>query len=225
MTRSPDSLIPSAAEQSEVEKRDDKAFKCRQEGEANLRAATEVNAGTASLTPPVIMPIQLELFPGRACSPQAKPATIRSTAGTKPNHRDGVWGGGPQRQIIQLTGETLLGPAEKPPAGREAYKSRTRKRRNEAGQGVGSGHSTVETRDNLVEGRAATSSSGRNRERHPDCPRKGRLNPGPVKPGAQRPRDSTMPANCDGRYTEWPSSNPKGGSHFSTIRSGGRTSC
>ena len=156
MTRSPDSLIHSAAEQSEVEKRDDKAFKCRQEGEANLRAATEVNAGTASLTPPVITPIQLELFPGRACSPEAKPATIRSTARTKSNRRDGVWGGGTQRQIIQLTGETLLGPAEKPPAGREAYKRRTRKRRNEAGQGVGSGHSTVEALDNRVEGRAAT---------------------------------------------------------------------
>ena len=103
MTRSPDSLVSSTAEQSEVEKRDDKAFKCRQEGEANLRAATEVNAGTASLTPPVIMPIQLELFPGRACSPETKPDTIRSTAGTNPNRRDGVWGGGTQRQIIQLT--------------------------------------------------------------------------------------------------------------------------
>jgi len=156
MTRSPDSLVSSTAEQSEVEKRDDKAFKCRQEGEANLRAATEVNAGTASLTPPVITPIQLELFPGRACSPETKPDTIRSTAGTNPNRRDGVWGGGTQRQIIQLTGETLFGPAEKPLAGREAYKSRTRKRRNEAGQGVGSGHSTVEARDNRAEGRAAT---------------------------------------------------------------------
>ncbi len=40
MTRSPDSLIPSGAEQSALEKRDDKAFTCRQEGEANLRAAT-----------------------------------------------------------------------------------------------------------------------------------------------------------------------------------------
>jgi hypothetical protein len=54
------------------------------------------------------------------------------------------------------------------------------------------------------------SSSERNRERPPDCPRKGRLNPGPVKPGAKRPRDSTMPANCNGRYTEWPSNNRKG---------------
>jgi hypothetical protein len=44
MTRSPDSLVSSAAEQSATEKRDDKAFTCRQGGEANLRAATEVNA-------------------------------------------------------------------------------------------------------------------------------------------------------------------------------------
>ena len=69
------------------------------------------------------------------------------------------------------------------------------------------------------------SSSDRNRERQPDCSRKGRLNLGPVKLGAKRPRDSTMPANCNGRYTEWPSNNRKGGSRFSTIRSVGRTSC
>jgi hypothetical protein len=69
------------------------------------------------------------------------------------------------------------------------------------------------------------SSSERNRERLPDCPRKGRLNPGPVKPGAKRPRDSIMPANCNGRYTEWPSNNLTGGSHFSTIRFVDETSC
>ena len=80
MTRSPDSLIPSGAGQPAPEKRDDKAFSCRQEGEANLRAATQVNAVSASSTPPAITPIQLDLFPGRACVPKAKPATIRSTA-------------------------------------------------------------------------------------------------------------------------------------------------
>ena len=69
------------------------------------------------------------------------------------------------------------------------------------------------------------SSGERNSKRQPDCPRKGRLNPGPVKPGAKRPRDLTMPANCNVRYTEWPSSNRKGGSHFSTIRFVGRTFC
>ena len=67
MTRSPDSQIPSDAGQPAAEKRDDKAFNCRQEGEANLRAVTEVNVASASLTPPVITPIQLDLFPGRAC--------------------------------------------------------------------------------------------------------------------------------------------------------------
>jgi RNA-directed DNA polymerase len=156
MTRSPDSLVSSAAEQSATEKRDDKAFKCRQEGEANLRAATEVNAVSASTTPPVSRPIQLELFPGRACVPEAKPATIRSTARMEPNRRDGVSGGSTQRQTIQLTGETLFGPAEETSAGREAYKGRTRKRGNEAGQGVGGGHSTDELRENRGEGRAAT---------------------------------------------------------------------
>ena len=64
MTRSPDSLIPSDAGQPASEKRDDKAFNCRQEGEANLRAATQVNVVSASLTPPAITPIQLDLFPG-----------------------------------------------------------------------------------------------------------------------------------------------------------------
>ena len=156
MTRSPDSLVSSVAEQSATEKRDDKAFTCRQGGEANLRAATEVNAVTASTTPPVSRPTQLELFPGRACVPKAKPATIRSTARMEPNRRDGVSGGSTQRQTIQLTGETLIGPAEETPTGREAYKGRTRKRGNEAGQGVGGGHSTDELRDNRREGRAAT---------------------------------------------------------------------
>src|SRR6266851_2613680 len=102
MTRSPDSLVSSAAEQSATEKRDDKAFTCRQGGEANLRAATEVNAVTASTTPPVSRPTQLELFPGRACVPKAKPATIRNTARMEPNRRDGVSGGSTQRQTIRF---------------------------------------------------------------------------------------------------------------------------
>jgi hypothetical protein len=69
------------------------------------------------------------------------------------------------------------------------------------------------------------SSSERNRERLPDCAREGTLNPGPVKPSAKRPRDSNKPANCNERYTEQPSSNQKGGSHFSTTRYAGRTFC
>jgi len=156
MTRSPDSQIPSAAEQSAAEKRDEQAFSDRQEGEANLRAATQLNAVSASLTPPAIMPIQLDLFPGRACVLEVKPATIRSTAREEPNRRDGVSGGSTQRQNIKLTGETLFGPAEKFPTGREAHKGGTRKRCSEAGQGVGGGRSTDETRDNRAEGRAAT---------------------------------------------------------------------
>src|ERR1700674_3026286 len=41
MTRSPDSLVSFAVGQPAVEKRDDKAFICWQEGEANLRAAIQ----------------------------------------------------------------------------------------------------------------------------------------------------------------------------------------
>src|SRR5271170_4238219 len=103
MTRSPDSLIPSVAGQPAAEKRDDKAFNCRQEGEANLRAATEVNVVSALTTPPAITPIQLELFPGRACSLKAKPATARSTARMEPSRRDGVQDGSTQKEHIKLT--------------------------------------------------------------------------------------------------------------------------
>ena len=69
------------------------------------------------------------------------------------------------------------------------------------------------------------SSSERNRERLPDCPREGRLNPGGSQRSAKRPSDFRKPANCNGRYTERQSNNLKGGSHFSTIRFVGRTSC
>jgi len=157
MTRSPDSLVPSDSGQPEPEKRDDKALTCWQEGEANLRAATEVNAVTASSNPPAITPIQLDLFPGRACPLEAKPATDRDIAKTNPARRDGVEGGGTQRQRISTTGETLFGPAEATPSGREAYKGETRKRSNDAEQGVGGGRTTDEPRENRGEGRAATS--------------------------------------------------------------------
>jgi RNA-directed DNA polymerase len=158
MARSPDSQIPSGAGQPATEKRDDKAFKCRQEGEANLRAATQVNVVSASSALPAIKPIQLDLIPGRASLSKAKPVTVRKhwkQARRRPNRRDGVQGGGTQRQHIQSTGETLFGPLEATPSGRAAYKGRTRKRRNEAGWGVGGGHSTDELWDNQREGRAA----------------------------------------------------------------------
>src|SRR5579863_3256545 len=177
MTRSPDSLVSSGAEQSATEKRDDKAFTCRQGGEANLRAATEVNAVTASTTPPVSRPTQLELFPGRACVPEAKPATIRNTARMGPNRRDGVSGGSTQRQTIQLTGETLFGPAEETSRGREAHKGRTRKRGNEAGQGVGGGRSTDELRENRSEGRAATFIRRTKQEKAAGLPPQGKAQP------------------------------------------------
>jgi len=177
MTRSPDSLVSSAAEQSATEKRDDEAFTCRQGGEANLRAATEVNAVSASTTPPVSRPTQLELFPGRACVPKAKPATIRNTARMEPNRRDGVSGGSTQRQTIQLTGETLFGPVEETSRGREAYKGRTRKRGNEARQGVGGGRSTDELRENRREGRAATFIRRRKQGKAAGLPPQGKAQP------------------------------------------------
>src|SRR5436190_9032506 len=179
MTRSSDSLVPSASGQPDPEKRDDKALTSWQEGEANLRAATEVNAVSASLYPPAITPILLELFPGRACPLEAKPATDRNAARVNPDRRDGVEGGGTQRQRISTTGETLFGPAEATPSGREAYKGDPRKRSNDAAQGVGGGHSTGERRENRGEG-PPLPSFVQGWERQPDCPRKGGLNPGPV---------------------------------------------
>ena len=122
-----------------------------------MRAAIEVNAVSASSYPPAIMPIQLDLFPGRACPLEAKPATDRSTARSNPARRGGVEGGSTQRQRISTAGETLFGPVEATSSGREAYKGRTRKRSIDAEQGVGGGRSTGEARETRVEGRAATS--------------------------------------------------------------------
>jgi RNA-directed DNA polymerase len=157
MARSPDSLTSFVEGQLSAKKRGDKASK-RQGGEANLQAATQVNAVAASSIPPTGEPIQLEIFPGRACPPEAKPATNREqiTASAQPICRDGVQGGGMQRKRIKITGETRLGLAGKVTASREAYKGDPRNCRNDAEPGVGGGHSTEETWENQMEGRPAT---------------------------------------------------------------------
>jgi len=161
MDRSPDSLIPPVEGQLSAGKRDDQALTCRQEGEAKSRAATQVNAVSASSTPPTSRPAQLELFPGRASPPAAKPATGRGPTITSATCRDGVEGGGTRRRPAKITGETLFGPTtadeHPPPVGREAHKGQTRKRRNEAEQGDGGGRSTEELREKRREGRAAAS--------------------------------------------------------------------
>jgi hypothetical protein len=54
----------------------------------------------------------------------------RNAARVSPARRDGVEGGGTQRQRISTAGETLFGPAEATPSGREAYKGETQKRSN-----------------------------------------------------------------------------------------------
>ncbi len=187
MTRSPDSQIPSADEQSSVEKWDDKVSNDRMGGEANARAATQVNAVSASSIPPASKPIQLELFPGRACPLKAKPATRRKRARRRPTGRDGVQGGGTRRKRSKITGETLFGLAEEfcgtESAGRDAYKGSPRKRRNDAEQGVGGGHSTVETRDNRVEGRTATSTKRAKRGKAAGLPPRGKA---PSRPKTRR---------------------------------------
>jgi hypothetical protein len=187
MTHSPDSLVPSGSGQPELEKRDDKALTCRKGGEANLWAATEVNAVTASSYPPAIMPTQLEFFPGRACPLEAKPDMDRNQARRNSVHRHGVEGGGTQRQRISTTGETLFGPAEATPPGREAYKGETRKRRNDAEQGVGGGHSTDEPRENRGEGRAATSIIRPMLEKAAGLPPQGKASPRPNRAKRKAP--------------------------------------
>lgn len=90
MTRSPDSLIPSGVKQLAVEKREDKAFSCRQEGKANLQAAIQVNVVSASSIPPVSRPTQLDLFLGASLCPQGEACHDWNKARVKPNRRDDV---------------------------------------------------------------------------------------------------------------------------------------
>lgn len=174
MVHSPDSLIPSLEGQPTIEKRDDKATVRRRGGEANARAATQVNAVTASSTPPTSKPIQLELFSGRACLLEAKPA-ITWIEVNKPGSRDGVQGGGTRRKRIKITGETLPGLAQE--ASREAHKGKPRKRRNEARQGVGDGHSTAETRESRGKGRAVTSIKRTKKGKTTGLPPRGKAQP------------------------------------------------
>ena len=156
MIRSPVSLIPSVAGQPVIEKRDDEALGYRPEGEAKSRATTPVNAISASRSQPAGQPEQLELFPGRACPAKAKPATARTKADDIPRRRDGVEGGSTRQQKSKMTGETLIGPEACSALGREAHKG-NRKRRPDAGEGVGGGHSSDEGRDNRLERRATAS--------------------------------------------------------------------
>lgn len=154
MIRSPDNLIPSSAEQWVEEKRDDKALDRRREGEVNARATTQVNVVAASSTPPTRKPIQLELFSGRACPLEAKPATSPSEPANTRGRRNGVKDGRTRRQPIKITGETRPGLGT---PSREADKGQPRNRRNDARSGVGDGHSTAGGRESRAEGRAVTS--------------------------------------------------------------------
>ena len=111
----------------------------------------------------------------------------RDKARVNPIYRGGVEGGGTQRQRISTTGETLFGPTEATPTGREAYKGGTRKRSNDAGQGVGGGHSTVEPRENRGEGRAATSINRPTLGKAAGLPPQGKASPRPRRAKAKMP--------------------------------------
>jgi RNA-directed DNA polymerase len=159
-----------------MKKRDDKAPKNRLGGEAKLRAVTQVNAVSASKIPPAINPVQLDLFPGRACVREAKPVTTRYKADGDARRRDGVQGDGTQQQKTRITGETLRGPQASQPRGREAYKG-NRNRGPEAVEGVGGGHSSDEGRENRLERRAATSVTRSKRGKAAGLPPRGKAQP------------------------------------------------
>jgi hypothetical protein len=197
MTRSPDSLVPSGSGQPEPEKRDDKPLTCWQGGEANLRAATPVNAIAASSYPPAIKPIQLDLFPGLACPLEAKPATVRNAARVKADRRDGVQGGGTQRQRIDTTGEALCGPAEATSTGRKRIRVNPESAAPKPGRE--SEVAVVPLSHGKTGGREGPllPSIVQSWERQPDCPRKGRLHPGPIKPRQICPRDLTCPRTAE----------------------------
>ena len=105
----------------------------------------------------------------------------------EPVRRDGVEGGGTQRQRIDTTGETLFGPAEAIPSGREAYKGDPRKRSNDAEQGVGGGRTTDEPRENRGEGRAATSILRPKLGKAAGLPPQGKAQPRPRRAKAKLP--------------------------------------
>jgi len=98
----------------------------------------------------------------------------------EPSRRDGVPGSGTQRQTIELTGETLFGPAEGTPTGRGRIRGEPESVVTKPGRE--SEVAKVPRNFGRTGGREGPllSSSERNRERLPDCPREGRLNPGPV---------------------------------------------
>lgn len=111
----------------------------------------------------------------------------RNSARVIPVRRDGVQGGGTQRKRIDTTGETLFGPAEETPTGREAYKGETRKRSNDAEQGVGGGRSTDEPRENRGEGRAATSINRPKLGKAAGLPPQGKAQPRPNRARRKAP--------------------------------------
>jgi len=128
---------------------------------------------------PVSKPVQLGLFPGRICPLEVKPATKRQTADKRSLRRDGVQGGGTRRRNTEITGEVLFDLPEmsKCPGSREAYKGKPRNRRTDVVQGVGSGHSTDERRDNRREGRAATSTMCLKQGKAAGLPPRGKAQP------------------------------------------------
>lgn len=101
------------------------------------------------------MPVQLELFPRRACLVEAKPATECLKADHGTFCRDGVGDGGTRERTVKITGEALNDPSIM--GGRQVYKGSARNHGSEVVQGVGGGHSTDEGRDNRLEERAAAS--------------------------------------------------------------------
>ena len=62
-------------------------------------------------------------FPGASLSLGGEACHGSELSESEPARRDGVPDGGTQIKRIKFTGETLFGPAEETPTGREAYNS------------------------------------------------------------------------------------------------------
>jgi len=176
-----DSLVPSATGNWRRRKRDDKAstvgwgqgeFAGRQPSERRFSIvnSTSDHANSAGL------------FPGEPI-PWSKAATDRNAARVNPAAGT-VYRAAARKKRISTTGETLLGPAEATPAGREAYKGETESAVTTSGRESEVGRNTCEPRENRGRKGPLLPSIVQSWERQPECPREGRLHPGPIEPSA-----------------------------------------
>ena len=117
-----------------------------------------------------------------------------------------------QRQTIELTGETLFGPAEETSCGREAYKGENPESAvTKPGRELEVARSTDELRENRRGGKGRyfhqANETGKKAAGLP-LAREGST-PDPSSQAQSARETRPCPQTANGRYTEWPSSNRK----------------